>query len=99
MAWLTCKIEFDGSTLSGWAKPNNEFTAPFSLGLKVGDTFKVDGTNYISESVVNIAGRGEQLLIIGKVVKNDKSKTRRNGNKAGGKDMELQSYDGLPSDD
>ena len=77
MAWLTCQIEFDGSTLSGWANSNNEFTAPFSLGLKVGDTFKVDGDNYISESVVNIAGRDEELLIIGKVVKNDKSKSRR----------------------
>ena len=78
MSWLSVEIEVDGSTLSGWAKSNSqdEFAVAFSCGLEVGGHFKAGGKSYIAETVTDVSGRGEQLLIGGKEVKHDKPKSK-----------------------
>lgn len=91
MAWNNVDIEVDGSTVSGWSKNNQEFTIPFIAGFEVGGSFKVGGKSFVAETVTNIAGRGEQLLIGGKEVKNDKPKARGDGAKARPKGIQGES--------
>lgn len=91
MSWLSVEIEVDGSTISGWSKNNQEFTMPFSSNLGVGGHFKVGEKSFVAESVTNVAGRGEQLLIGGKEVENDKPKARRDGAKIRSKDIQSES--------
>lgn len=90
MAWIGVDIEVDGSTVSGWSKSNQEFTIPFIAGLEVGESFKVGGKSFVAETVTNIGGRGEQLLIGGKEVKNDKPKARGDGAKARPKGLQSE---------
>mgnify|MGYP004142233949 CR=1 FL=1 len=92
-------IEVDGSTVSGWSKNNQEFTIPFISGFEVGGSFKVGGKSFVAETVTNIGGRGEQLLIGGKEVKNDKPKARGAKYKAGGQDVLLQDQHGHDHED
>lgn len=99
MSWLSVEIEVDGSTISGWSKNNQEFTLPFSSNLEVGGHFKVGEKSFVAESVTNVAGRGEQLLIGGKEVQNDKPKARRNKSNAGGQDVSVQDQYGHNNED
>ena len=89
MSWLVVEIEVDGSTISGWSKNNQEFTVPFSSNLEVGGHFKVGEKSFVAESVTNVAGRGEQLLIGGKEVKNDEPETRRTETKSRRKNLSV----------
>jgi len=101
MSWLSVEIEVDGSTLSGWAKSNsqNKFAVAFSCGLEVGGHFKAAGKSYIAETVTDVSGRGEQLLIGGKEVKHDKPKSRGNAHNAGRKNLELKGDNGRAGED
>ena len=74
MSWVRAEIEVDGSTVSGWAKENQEFTVPFSPDFGAGSRFKVGGRAFVSVTVTNVAGRSEQLVISGKEVNDDKPK-------------------------
>ncbi len=89
MSWLVVEIEVGGSTISGWSKNNQEFTVPFSSNLEVGGHFKVGEKSFVAESVTNVAGRGEQLLIGGKEVKNDEPETRRTETKSRRKNLSV----------
>ena len=91
MAWISVDIEVGGSTVSGWSKSNQEFTIPFVSDFEVGGSFKVGGKGFVAETVSNVGGRGEQLLIGGKEVQNDKPKARRDGAKARPKDVQGES--------
>jgi len=76
MSWVRAEIEVDGSTVSGWAKENQEFTIPFFPDFGAGSRFKVGGKAFVSVTVTNVAGRSEQLVISGKEVNDDKPKIR-----------------------
>ena len=98
MAWKNITVEIDGVSFLSHVN-DKVFTIPFSAGLGVGDNFKAGGKNYAVASVENFMDRNEILIIQRNEVKNDKPKTRRNDNQTGGKDVELQSDDGRPSED
>ena len=99
MSWVHAEIEVDGSTVLGWAKEDQEFTIPFSPDFEVGDCFKVRERMFVSVSVVNIAGRSEQLLIGGREVNNVEPKERRDKSKSGAKDLRLQDKYGHDNED
>ena len=98
MAWNNITVEFNGVSFLSHGN-GNAFSIPFSAGLEVGDNFRAGENNYEVASVEDFMDRNEILIIQRNEVKNDKPKTRRNDNQAGGKDVELQSDDGRPSED
>lgn len=98
MAWKNITVEVNGVSFLSHVK-KEAFTIPFSAGLGVGDNFKAGEKHYTVASVEDFMDRNEILIIQSNEVKNDKPKTRRNDNKTGGKNVELQSDDGRPSED
>ena len=75
MAWHKVRIDHNEVIYIGHAQ-GNMFSVPFSSGLKEGDTFKSDGRNFEVTATLDVADRGEVLLINATEVKNDKPKTR-----------------------
>ena len=96
MAWINTNIEIDGVTYSGH-RQNMFFSAPYASGLEVGDSFKADGASYVAEEVSDLHGRGETLTIKTTEVKNDKPKTRRDGDKSRSTKVQSKSDDGRDS--
>lgn len=82
MAWINTNIDIGGVSYLGH-RQGIIFSVPFSSGLEVGDSFKADGKTYIAETVTDLHGRGEALVIDSKEVKNDKPKARRDNPKSG----------------
>ena len=99
MSWVRAEIEVDGSTVSWWAKKDQEFTIPFSPDFEVGDRFKVGETTFVSVTVTNVAARSEQLLISGKEVNDVEPKARGDKSKSGTKDLRLQDKHGHDNED
>lgn len=98
MAWENVNIEINGVTYLSHNQ-GTMFSIPFSSGLKEGDTFESGGKNYQVTSTMDVADRGEVLLINATEVKNDKPKTRRNAAKSGTEAVHSESDDGRSSED
>jgi len=96
MAWIDTVIEIDGVNYSSH-RQNMFFSAPYASGLEVGDSFKADGVTYVAEEVSDLHGRGETLTIKSTEVKNDKPKTRRDGNKSRTANVQSKSDNGRDS--
>lgn len=75
MAWYKVRIDHNEVIYIGHAQ-GNMFSVPFSSGLKDGDTFESDGRTFEVTATLDVADRGEVLLINATEVKNDKPKTR-----------------------
>lgn len=86
MAWETVTVSVNGKTLSAHKKSVGdaiEWTIPCSSELEVGGSFECGGQSYSAESCVDVANRGEVLIVKTQGVKNDKSKTRRTRDSSG----------------
>ena len=77
MAWTNVNITVNGETFLGHRR-DLDFAVRYESGLKVGDTFTVEGVTYTALSVDDEANRNEILNIKATEVKNDKPKARRN---------------------
>ena len=86
MAWEKVQIHHNEVIYLGHAQ-GNMFSIPCTSGLGVGDSFKVGGKEYEVTSTLDVADRGEVLLVNTMEVKNDKSKTRRVPSKSGETDV------------
>jgi len=93
MAWNNVNITVNGETFLGHRR-DLDFAVRYESGLKVGDTFTVEGVTYTALSVDDEANRNEILNIKARKVKNDKSKTRRNDNSAGESELDSAGNDG-----
>lgn len=86
MAWEKVQIHHNEVIYLGHAQ-GNMFSIPCTSGLGVGDSFKVEGREYEVTSAIDVADRGEVLLMNTMEVKNDKPKARRVPSKSGGSDL------------
>lgn len=86
MAWEKVQIHHNEVIYLGHAQ-GNMFSIPCSSGLGVGDSFKVGGKEYEVTSTLDVADRGEVLLVNTMEVRVDKSKTRRVPSKSGETDV------------
>lgn len=98
MAWHKVRIDHNEVIYMGHAQ-GDMFSIPFSSGLKDGDTFKSDGRTFEVMATLDVADRGEVLLINAMEVKNDKPKTRGNAAKSGKPTVHSESNDGRSSED
>lgn len=86
MAWETVTVSVNGKTLSAHKKSVGdalEWTIPCSSELEAGGSFECEGQSYSAESCVDVANRGEVLIVKTQGVKNDKSKARRTRDSSG----------------
>lgn len=90
MSWETVEISVNGKTLSAHMKSvgtSIEWTIPCSSELEAGGSFECGGQSFTAESCVDVANRGEVLIVKTQGVKNDKSKTRRVRDSSGGEEV------------
>jgi len=94
MAWTNVEITVNGETFLGHQR-DLDFVVRYESGLGVGDQFSIGKLTYVALSVEDEANRQEVLNIKAKEVKkNDKSKTRRNDDSAGGSELDSEGNDG-----
>ena len=87
MAWVSVKVkagdaEFEANVSSTSSVPL--FSVPAVSGISSGDVFEANSKQYTAVHVVDVANRGETLLVEAKESKNDKSTKRRAGGDSGG---------------
>lgn len=61
-----------------------EWTIPCASGLEAGGTFTCGGDKFTAETCVDVAQRGEVLIVTTQETKDVKSKARRDDDNAGG---------------
>jgi len=86
MAWVDVVIKTDSGewkAAQSTTTANPHFSVPFASGINNGDAFEAGSAKYIAQKVVDLAQRGETLLVDAKEFKNDKSKARRSGDSTG----------------
>ena len=87
MSWNQVTVEFGGSEYLAHSANNKDpqtFSMPYSTGLSTGDVFNVGKKSYTAEKVVDLAQRGETILVEAKEVKNGgKSKARGSDDNSG----------------
>lgn len=93
MAWHKVRIDHNEVIYIGHAQ-GDMFSIPFSSGLKEGDTFKSDGRTFEITATLDVADRGEVLLVNTMEVKNDEPKARRNGIKSRKSDIPVSDQHG-----
>ena len=94
MAWETVEVSVNGSSLSAFIKAGDgviEWTIPFSSGLEEGGSFDCHGKSYTAMTCVDVAQRGEVLLVTTQGDKNVKSKARRTRDSSGGEEAQGES--------
>ena len=90
MSWETVDVSVNGKTLSAFKKSVGdalEWTIPCSSELEAGGSFECEGQSFTAESCVDVANRGEVLIVKTQGVKNDKSKARRARDNSGGEEV------------
>jgi len=90
MSWKTVEVSVNGKTLSAHKKSVGdalEWAMPCSSELEAGGSFECGGQSYVAESCVDVANRGEVLIVKTQGVKNDKSKARRTRDNSGGENL------------
>lgn len=80
MAWKIVSIKVGDNEFQGHQSStasNLIFSIPAPVELSEGDKFTVGKKSLLATKVVDLAGRGETLLVEAKESKNDKSSSRR----------------------
>ena len=93
MAWSKVTIKTDSGEWVAQQQStssNPVFSVPFVAAIQVGDAFTADGKGFTCVNSVDLAQRGETLLVEAKESKNGKSKKRGNGTDVGGEDSDGQ---------
>ena len=67
-----------------------EWTIPCASGLEAGGTFTCGGAKFTAEPCVDVAQRGEVLLVTTQGDKNVKSKARRARDSSGGEEVQSE---------
>lgn len=81
MAWSKVQIEIDGQEIQAMTTLSSKttiFSFPALVEVSAGDFFKIGKKKYLVQKVVDLADRGETLLVEAKESKaNDKSSSGR----------------------
>ena len=89
MSWELVEVSIEGKSWLAHKKSTDsglEWTVPVASGLDVGGTFKCGGKTYTADSCVDVAQRGEVVIVSTQETKNVKSKTRRAKDSSGEED-------------
>jgi SPP1 family predicted phage head-tail adaptor len=96
MAWVKVTVKTDNGewvAQQSSTASNAVFSVPFDAALNGGDSFTVDGKAFTVINSVDLAQRGETLLVEAKESNDGKRKTRRSENIVGGENPDGQSDD------
>jgi hypothetical protein len=94
MSWETVEVSVNGKTLSAHKKSVGdalEWTIPCSSELEAGGSFECEGKSYKAESCVDVANRGEVLIVKTQETSDVKSKARRARDSSGAEEISGES--------
>lgn len=96
MAWVKVTVKTDNGewvAQQSSTASNAVFSVPFDAALNSGDSFTADGKAFTVINSVDLAQRGETLLVEAKESKNDKQNARRTRDNTSGGDIHNPSDD------
>lgn len=96
MAWVKVTVKTDSGewvAQQSSTASNPVFSVPFNAALNGGDSFSVSGKTFTVINTVDLAQRGETLLVEAKESKNDKQNARRTRDNTSGGDIHNPSDD------
>jgi len=96
MAWVKVTVKTDNGewvAQQSSTASNPVFSMPHGAALNSGDSFSVSGKTFTVINTVDLAQRGETLLVEAKESKNDKQNARRTRDNTGGGDIHNPSDD------
>ena len=94
MAWVKVTVKTDNGewvAQQSSTASNPVLSVPFDAALNSGDSFTVDGKAFIVINSVDLAQRGETLLVEAKESENGKQKTRRTRDYSGEQEVSSES--------
>lgn len=86
MAWNKVQIKVNDSEVAGmqsFSAARPIFSLAAIVELKAGESFSVGNKKYIAEKVIDLANRGETLLVEAKEQKHEKSQKGRTDDQTG----------------
>jgi hypothetical protein len=96
MAWVKVTVKTDNGewvAQQSSTSSNPVFSVPFDAALNSGDSFTISGKAFTVINSVDLAQRGETLLVEAKESKNDKQNARRTRDNTSGGDIHNPSDD------
>jgi len=89
MSWELVEVSIEGKSWLAHKKSTDsglEWTVPVASGLDVGGAFECGGKTYTADSCVDVAQRGEVIIVSTQETKDVKSKARRAKGSSGEED-------------